>query len=1085
MSTKQKGVPKGFAPVDKTVMKARMENLTPVEKGMQSLMVADRDIRGNRDRDEKSKADYRKVRKLSDIISNNTQASTDLRSVTQLIKRAEDLWVTLLLKPNGDQRNILNFLTENTDMKNVELHDNLISSVKKYFTTQYPFEKDLAQIIKDVMFRSGSYALLNMSHSVLDHLINGYEMSLETSGNEGFERGKAIFEKHFDGSFKKAKNLGYIRKTPNNALADAGGMESLWGVSGNASAGSEYNLVEEGLNWTFTDNPIVMRAAELRQTLTSRRLRSVTGNETLRTVMGQVFETGKKQLAKAKKEKNQNNNKVGIASIEDSNKIIAELYPKRNYRYSESLSVRRSRFYTGSGKGIGITYHVPSEACIPVHANGDIGNPFGYILLTDPDTGEFLRTVGDMKFYQGSQSGTVLKNGVGSINEMASHIKAVAQGRDCAVDMSWMVEFASATLEKELAEGFINGDLRKSVTISLTEHNKKLFLGRAFRQQGVRCVFVPAEYMTYIATEFNALGTGRSLVEEAKLHITRLAVLETADALANIENSISHTELSIVLEKQNPDARNLVAMVRDEWFANNPTLHDIIGFNNVSIDAVLDRFKEQSLTIRVDAGENRSVIAPEINAHQMEREPLKTIDPSTREQLLNVISGYFNLKRSWLDDSGEGNDFQVEALAEQEMLRNQTAELSDKFSRFFSDFMRKHIMCNEPLVTDLLKTIKENAKLYEKTSSQYSLEEIAEAEGLELEGKLTEEEKVEMVFLDFLKSFYVELPKPAITDTLNKIDDKIEAIDKLVERWTQLMGGAKAIERLAAEINVEPDLIISQVKGAMLADAFQRFNIPMPFEEVLNDGDGGGIFSMVDSITNLETNTIKFLEAYVNGNKKTNKLLEKLKAKSDEINGEKPDESAEPSNPGMLEEQPGGGFDGGAGDFGGGSDFGAEDTGATDTDGSDMSAFSMDDLPAGPDVGSEGGDEAGAEAGAEPMAQSAELDLPPDDAGVDTIPDDETEVTGDDLGKDVTPEPESDLEAFGPDDLPPADDEAVIEDQDQLDNDVEQGSDPEVIEGDEKKLEEDVVVEEEEIAPEMSAFDESDLPPEGKGKKKK
>ncbi|QMV29141.1 hypothetical protein AP1_0438 [Aeromonas phage AP1] len=96
-----------------------------------------------------------------------------------------------------------------------------------------------------------------------------------------------------------------------------------------------------------------------------------------------------------------------------------------------------------------------------------------------------------MKFYQGSQSGTVLKNGVGSINEMASHIKAVAQGRDCAVDMSWMVEFASATLEKELAEGFINGDLRKSVTISLTEHNKKLFLGRAFRQQGVRCVFVP------------------------------------------------------------------------------------------------------------------------------------------------------------------------------------------------------------------------------------------------------------------------------------------------------------------------------------------------------------------------------------------------------------------------------------------------------------------------------------------------------------------------------------------------------------------------------------------------------------------
>jgi hypothetical protein len=69
--------------------------------------------------------------------------------------------------------------------------------------------------------------------------------------------------------------------------------------------------------------------------------------------------------------------------------------------------------------------------------------------------------------------------------------------------MAWMAEFASATLEKEFIEGFLNGDLHKDVSVSLTEENKKLFLSRALRDQGVRAVFVPSEYVTYVATDFS------------------------------------------------------------------------------------------------------------------------------------------------------------------------------------------------------------------------------------------------------------------------------------------------------------------------------------------------------------------------------------------------------------------------------------------------------------------------------------------------------------------------------------------------------------------------------------------------------
>ena len=893
------GLTKGFKPIDRAALSNRTKNLSPLEKGLQSLLVREREHRSEKRVEESAKAPVRKVKRLSEIISSNIQAANDLRTVTHYIKRAEQIWTTLLLKPNGNQ-DILQYDTVSSAVKNGKLHDALLQRVENYFTVEYPFEEMPAQIIKDVLCRTGSYVLLNLPHSALDHLINGYELA----GTESFKTvaNEQLGKIYADDKMDKVKNIGFIRK--NKASGEVTGFESLYGKT--PDAGSEYHLVDQSLGWTFTDNVNILKVGEVKQKLRADRLARIAGQETLQTVLGNVFEKKKQTRHKA------NNNNVAIVEKNSLNQQLDKLYPNRNFAYNEHLSVRQSKFYTGTGRGLGVTYHVPSEACIPVHVNGEIGKPFGYILMIDPKTGEYVKSTSDNQFYN---TGGKDRPAFGSVNELASHIRQIAQGEECNLDMEWMVEMSSAILEKEFIEGFINGDLEKSVTVSLSEHNKKLFLSRAFKQQGTRCVFVPAEYITYVAVDFSSAGIGRSLVEEAKLHITRLAILETADVLANVENAISHSELRIGLEKEDVNARNTIALIRDEYFANNPTLHDIMGYNNVSIDAVLDRFKEQSLTIKVDAGENKHVIAPTIETSQMQREPLKTIDPSSKEGLLNTIAGYFCLKRSWLEDTGEGNDFAIEALADQELLRNQTAEWSRLFSGFFSDFMRKHIKCNEPLLTDLITIIKENKALYTKPDQTGSLhaqresEEVKdEATELEVDtkkkGKKSKEEDVEkedikevddkgvevitpeeesseiedveMVLLDFLNSFFVELPSPAINETISKIEDKLESINKLVTSWIEMGGGVKFIEKKAAEIGVEADELLGQIKAALLQHAFERFNIPSPFEMILNNGDGGGILSMVNDITNLELNVIRFLGEYVKGQDKPRKEMKKL-----------------------------------------------------------------------------------------------------------------------------------------------------------------------------------------------------------------
>lgn len=902
-------LPDGYKTVDRTTIRGRLKNASPLDKGLRSLLVKDTNIRNEKDAQEKIKPPVSKVKSLSDIISNNIQATNDLRTITHYIKRAEQIWTTLLLKPNGDQPDLLIYDSQQSDVKNGKLHELLLTVVKNHFTTKYPFEEIIPQIIKDVMFRTGSYALVHLSHSVLDHLINGMEVPLEPGEKKGPEGNNlagmesmrsitdTVLAKHFvAGNWGQALNLGYIRKTRNSNPGSFVGFESLY-TSGPREP--EYNIVDDRLKWTFTDNPMVIKAGELAQKLREDRLRQMSGSESLDNWI-----TNRYTKRKGDKKKTNNNN-LNIVSKKTLEEDIKGMYPDRNYDQNETLTVRKGKFYSGNGRGIGITYHWPSEAIINVCLNGEVGKPFGHILLTDPETGEPLKNTSDVKFYQKAKGAGEVdgKPMTGSMNEIISHLRQIAAGGECEHDMGWMTELASANLEKEFVEGLLNGDLKKDVTISLTEENKKLYMSRALRDQGVRAIFVPAEYVTYIALDFSKLGVGRSLIDEAKLHITRLAVLDTADALAQVENSISHTLMTIDPETEDFDVRNTVAMLRDEYFANNPTLHDILGYNNVSIDAVLDRFKEQTLTVKVNPGDNPNIVAPQIDAQQMNREPLKSIDRDTREGLLNTISGMFGLKRSWMDDTGEGNDFAVEALAEQELLRNQTNDYSRTFSRYFTDTMRKYMRVNEPLIGELIDTIKENKKLYMKPDQTGELEiddelrEKLSTEAGEDEDVSPEEmDVIKIILTDFMNTFFVTLPTPAITDSLNKLDDKLQTVEKLVANWLDLGGGAAMLKKRAEEAGMDADSVIGSIKAVILNEAFQRFNLPMPFESILNDGSNGGILNMVHNAADLENNVLRFLTEWLKGTKKNRSMLERLKAKVEKEDGIEP---VEEPNPGM------------------------------------------------------------------------------------------------------------------------------------------------------------------------------------------
>jgi hypothetical protein len=175
------------------------------------------------------------------------------------------------------------------------------------------------------------------------------------------------------------------------------------------------------------------------------------------------------------------------------------------------------------------------------------------------------------------------------------------------------------------------------------------------------------------------------------------------------------------------------------------------------------------------------------------------------------------------------------------------------------------------------------------------------------------------------------------------------------------------------ETQYTPDEIKSSIRSVFLTEAFRRFNLPMPFDEIADKGKGGGIASLVHQVVHQRTNVGEFLTTFLTEVTKADMSL--VKKNKDRLKG-LIDKLNEASGTGDDTE----GLDGGEG--GEGLDDTGE-AGADDLTGSDDNlddTGSTDDTPPADDTGST---EEESETEEEPETTE---DEPTPDADTDTPP---------------------------------------------------------------------------------------------------
>lgn len=928
-----------------------------------------------------------KLQRLSDVISNNINAVTDLRAITPYVDKAELIWNTILLYPNGKQERILTYDTLPSQFKNNALHLELLKVWEEYFTNDYRIEEELSKIINDILWNTGSYVLFNLSRPGLDYLINGSEFDPKKAreGTEGYidyqKKSLEELNKEFvvvDGQVR-AKNIGRMIRDPNIKQTKAGvsGLEAIL-TGGTTEAGTEFNLFgsdmdpHNDMGITFTDNPAVLYFQKLKEKDRSNHAHNVMGAENLDLMIDQLLTKPDPKDAKDPiKDVDKGRKKAAPSDATTQNldeaqiaQAARDLYRARNIHHQQMQFVKPIDTLSVAPYGRGLTWHIPSEAVIPIHYNGQNKRQGDFIFLIDPEEGTFLKNTADPEYYQSvnkTKNNIGNKNKAGSENNLISSLRVIQEGKECEFDMSEFVNLAKSSIIKQFTSAILS-DKAENISITIDEETNKIFLSRLFRRQGVRCLYVPGEAVTYMALKYSRLGTGQSLTQLAKMHIARLAAFDVADALANLEAAQPHTLMTLTHGANDGDPNNTVAIARAAFYDQNPKLHSMLASAQLSVPSIVNSLKDSSLTVKINAGDNPLVAAPEIDMQQMEKNYFKPVSDESRQKVLNDIANYFFTPRSWLDVSDDQNNFKIEAITEHEMVTNQAVNWQAALAEFVVDFQKKHTRVNAPLLTKLIQCIKDNKKYWKPDNAKEPIQG-------------DDSTVIKTLLADFFVGVKVSFPEPTSMETTDKLKSQLDSVQALVEKWMEMAGDTQVLDSVAKSIGLSseqatPEEINKHVKAYFYSEAFKKFNIPMPFDEIVNDGKGGGVASLVHGIVHQQVNVQEFLTLYLTETQKaTKEFVKKNQSKLQKLFDEQPEveegqpELDENGNPIVPDDGSVSGADADA-DAEGFNPFGGTDDGGTE-----------DDVPAADtDTPTEGDDDADA-------ADAGGTEPGPDDGG--------------------------------------------------------------------------------------------------------
>ena len=813
--------------------------------------------------------------KLQDISATVQDRISDTENMMQLfpdLELAAQIMISSILSPK-DMVNTEVIYTLKDNILPAVLTAKIVDIIREDCESKYHIKSIIPDILREVLFESGSHVRAVIPESSIDELINNNTRVSIEQMQDLLTKDRKLVPLGILGSPKK-------QTMERKALETFDAFERLPYQQYEPSISIEAKETNKlDLNIDVTDNFMVLKLPILIEQNNRAKIRDHLNRNRRPGVAFESFQQsgGNKQLTERQLE--------------------ALIYKGSQAGAKPFADVKTQRMSKRKSVGRPLCMKIPSEATIPVHVPGDPKRHIGYFVLIDEEGNPVTRT-SSLKALNSMQSQFTSTN---ASHSLTSALLARARTNLTSNDMKNMsldqaAKIYSDIVESDLVERLRNGIYGSRMDVSKSDDVYRIMMARTFANQYTRLLYVPAELVTYFAFKYYDNGVGKSMLDDLKILTSLRSILLFSKVMAMTKNSIALTNVNMTLDPHDPDPQKTIEMsiheiirMRQQYFP--------LGIN--SPNDLVDWIQRAGFEFTFEGHPGLPQTKFEFDTKNMNHPlPDTDLDELLRKQTLMAIG----LSPETVD-AGFTAEFAVTVVKNNILLSKRVQQIQDVFAPQLTDNIQKTILNDNEFRVKIIDTLKDNKASLEKVLSDEEKTALS-----------TDEDTFYSDFYEMLvSSLETTLPKPDLTTLDNQtqaFEDYSNALDKAIEPW---INSDFMAESVVGELNGNIDMIKSAFKSYFLRKWMADNGFMSELVDIVSTDEEGdpllNLFEiMKEHVEGLTRSSVKFIAG----------LAPNKEAASTDINalGVEPDETSVPAS------DDSGGEGGFGGDFGGEFDMG-------------------------------------------------------------------------------------------------------------------------------------------------------------------
>jgi len=822
----------------------------------------------------------KKSNKPSNVTLNSLGLPDVATSVSERLKNNDDIVALFpdvelsiqilsssILSPNDMSTTSLIYTPPEIEIPS-EINNVILNTIKTYMDKEYKLKDKLMDILRESLFTKGAYieAVLPADKimSVITPNSDSGEVSLESIDKEIIENGKS---------------LGILGGTCNTDKKITLSTEDI-----DVDIDTPNGYSEDDLGLHITDTPSEMFIGKEFMKLTTESLEDA------------LYNTELSVEEKMYKRVNKLNKTVDVVKID----------------YTE----------TGDGNDKATIIKLPAVATVPVHLKSDPSNHIGYFILLD-ESGTPINTsttLNNMKAQEDLLYASDVKSAM--ITKAKHALKGITKKDALLKDVEDLyIKLAKDMVNKRVATG-IYGDTVEAVE----EYDLyKVMFFRALANQKTKVMFLPKEYVSYMAFDYRENGTGKSLIEKVAMLFSIRSILLISRLMGNMKNSVTTTEVTATLDEDDHDPQATMEKIISETLKTRQTQ---IPIGITKVDDLVDWAHKVGFRYNI-----KHPALPDMSIDVSESNTSKAVpDTDLDESIQEYIIMSFGLTKDMVL-AGYDPEYATIAITNNVLLAKRVMVLQDKLSAMLSKHLTKILRSDTIIKNAITNIITSNLKPIKSLLKK----RVVDKELVEYFKK--DENVISYVLNGYLKHVNITLPKPEVKENTN-MKEAFETYKDTVDDILDVIISSDAIpDGLSGEISDNMD----DIKAAMRTMLVKEWNSNNNYVPEINnfltlDNTGKPVFDILDDYNvYIEQLTATILPFF----KKNKKFIDKTNEALDKIEEGEQEEDTENTPDG--DEDTGGttsdGGDTGTDDAGGG-----EDTTGVDDEDTGVGEVNLDDL---------------------------------------------------------------------------------------------------------------------------------------------